>query len=129
MIYGILDVRTHHLRYVLAGHPGPVLAPAAGEPRLLHATGFPIGMFAGADYSDIDLELQAGDRLFLYSDGILEAVNPSGEQFGSERLRQAIQKRPLDTVEECSKDLLAEVLAWSSDHPDDDLSILALAID
>jgi sigma-B regulation protein RsbU (phosphoserine phosphatase) len=86
-------------------------------------------MFAGADYSDIDLELQAGDRLFLYSDGILEAVNPSGEQFGSERLRQAIQKRPLDTVEECSKDLLAEVLAWSSDHPDDDLSILALAID
>jgi sigma-B regulation protein RsbU (phosphoserine phosphatase) len=129
MIYGILDVRSRHLCYVSAGHSGPLLAPAGGEPTLLRVPRFPIGCFPEADYQDIHLELQPGDRLFLYSDGITEAANPAGEPFGLGRLRQAVQKHQHEGIQTCSRRILAEVLAWSSESPRDDLSILAVAIE
>jgi sigma-B regulation protein RsbU (phosphoserine phosphatase) len=128
MIYGILDVHTHRLRYVSAGHPGPILVPAGGQPQHLNVPGFPIGMVIDADYQDRELELHPGDRLFLYSDGITEAGNTAGEPFGPSRLRQVIRDCPSDAVDGATKAILGEVLAWSSNRPDDDLSILAVAI-
>jgi len=128
LMYGILDVRTCHLRYVSAGHPGPILVRAAEEPTYMSIQGFPIGCAAEAVYEERELELRPEDRLFLYSDGLTEAVNVAGQPFGIERLREAIRNSRLETVKACSKRVLAEVLAWSSDGPQDDLSILAMAI-
>jgi sigma-B regulation protein RsbU (phosphoserine phosphatase) len=129
MVYGILDVRTRRLRYVSAGHLGLLLVHAAGDPILLRVPGYPVGCYAEADYEETALELRPGDRLFLYSDGITEAVNPAGELFGLGRLRQAIRKDPRCAVEADCERILAEVLAWSSEGPPDDLSILAVAVD
>jgi sigma-B regulation protein RsbU (phosphoserine phosphatase) len=129
MIYGILDVRTRQLRYLSAGHPGPMLVPAAGEPKRLQVPGFPIGMVPDADYRDSTLDLQPGDRLFLFSDGITEAVNSAGEPFGAERLRELLRKSRGTTLDAAGGQILDEVLAWSLNSPDDDLSILALAIE
>jgi sigma-B regulation protein RsbU (phosphoserine phosphatase) len=129
MFYGILDVRSHRLRYVSAGHPDPVLAPSVGDPTPLHIPGFPIGCLANADYEDAELPLRPGDKLFLYSDGVTDAANAAKEPFGLARLSQAIQKHRGDPVQQCCKRILAEVLAWSSDSPKDDLSILTVAIE
>jgi sigma-B regulation protein RsbU (phosphoserine phosphatase) len=127
MIYGILDVRSRRLQFVTAGHPGPILVSAAGGLRQLRVPGFPIGLVAGADFSDTSLDLQPGDRLFLFSDGVTEANNTSEEQFGPQRLTEVIRNSRHCTVEAANQRILSEVLAWSSSNPDDDISILTVA--
>jgi sigma-B regulation protein RsbU (phosphoserine phosphatase) len=129
MVYGMLDVRTRCLRYVSAGHPGPILHSAGAEPTFIQVPGFPVGLAADADYTDSELQLKAGDRLFFYSDGITEAVDAAGQLLGLERLREAVRRSQRDTVEDSCAKILRDVLSWSLNSPDDDLSILALAIE
>jgi phosphoserine phosphatase RsbU/P len=120
-------VRTGCLRYVSAGHP-PVLHTAANsEPTFLRVAGYPIGCVEAAEYEEQDLLLRPGDRLFLYSDGLTEAISPTGEQFGTARLQRAIEAGKGEPLEACTQRLVGEVLQWTGDDPQDDLSVLALA--
>ncbi len=89
MIYGVLDARTGEFRYVSAGHPGPVHLPVGAAPVILESPGFPIGLAQDA-YEERSVRLAAGDRLYLYSDGVTEAMNPAREMFGDARLLEAI---------------------------------------
>ena len=77
MVYGILDSTTGEFRYVSAGHPGPVHLPAGAEPVILESRGTPIGLADDA-YEERSVRLSAGDRLYLYSDGVPEAMDPAG---------------------------------------------------
>jgi sigma-B regulation protein RsbU (phosphoserine phosphatase) len=93
LVYGILDLHEHRLRYVSAGHPQIVRHPRGEEPMLLEAAGFPVGVTpvgAEADYEENVVDLAPGDRLFIYSDGIPETMSPDGELFGCTRMMQAI---------------------------------------
>ena len=83
MVYGVFDVATRCLRFVSAGHPGLLHAPADGEPAILRVPGSPIGCIEDAEYEETALTLNPGDRLFLYSDGVIESFNPAGEAFGA----------------------------------------------
>ena len=81
MVYGILNAATGEFRYVSAGHPGPLYLPAGADPSILESPGFPIGL--GDDvYVERSVRLGPGDRLYLYSDGVPEAMDRAGGQFG-----------------------------------------------
>ena len=79
---GVLDLSTYTVRYVSAGHPGPVHVPADGAPVVLEAAGLPIGMFPDAEYAEFVTTLHGGDRLFFYSNGVTDAMNPADMDFG-----------------------------------------------
>jgi sigma-B regulation protein RsbU (phosphoserine phosphatase) len=128
MVYGVLDVRTGEFRYVSAAHPGPVHLPAGAGPVLLESPGFPIGL-AKDPYGERSLRLAAGDRLYLYSDGVSEAMDPDGELFGDARLLEAIGRGRSVPLPESVAALLAEVERWrGAASAQDDISILAVEV-
>jgi serine phosphatase RsbU (regulator of sigma subunit) len=87
--YGELDPATGRLVYVNAGHNPPYLYNGDGR-RTLDATAVVLGMIDGMPFPEASAELHAGSRLLLYTDGITEAEDRTGEQFGVERLEAAI---------------------------------------
>src|SRR5262249_10886268 len=86
LFYGVVDLDTCTLTYANAGHPGPVLLAEGAAPSVLPGSGLPIGVLEEAEYGDADVRLRPGERLWLYSDGLVEAMNPAGQQFGLGRL-------------------------------------------
>ena len=128
MVYGILDAATGEFRYVSAGHPGPVHLPSGGEPVILQNPGFPIGLADDA-YDERSVRLGMGDRLYLYSDGVHEAMDAAGKQFGEARLLGAINRARSDGLQESIATLLGEIARWhGSESPQDDISILAVEV-
>jgi sigma-B regulation protein RsbU (phosphoserine phosphatase) len=92
LFVGILDPQSKRLRYVNAGH-NPQFAFRAGEhARLdrLESTGTPIGLLPGRGYTQREIQLAAGDFLYFYTDGVVEAEDERGEMFGPERLEQLL---------------------------------------
>jgi sigma-B regulation protein RsbU (phosphoserine phosphatase) len=76
---------------VNAGHPHPAWKRADGSAEWAEIeTGFPIGIVEGAEFEQETIELQPGERICLFTDGITEAMNPEQECFGEQRLRQAV---------------------------------------
>ena len=126
MVYGILDAATGDFRYVSAGHPGPVHLPLGGAPVILESQGFPIGL-TDSPYEERSVRLAAGDRLYLYSDGVSEAMDPAGNQFGNARLMQAIDHARSETLKKSVETLLSAITQWQgSERFQDDISILAV---
>ena len=111
MIYGVLDAATGEFRYVSAGHPGPVHLPAGAGPVILESQGLPIGLAEDA-YEEQSIRLAAGDRLYLYSDGVPEAMDPDGEEFGYARLLQSIGRGRSEPLQEDVAALLGEIERW-----------------
>ena len=125
LVYGTLDAATGEFRYVTAGHPGPVHLPAGGDPVILESRGFPIGLADDA-HDERTVRLAAGDRVYLFSDGVPEAMNPAGEQYGDARLLAAIDRGRSVPLATAVAALQAEVEQWcGSTGPHDDLSIVA----
>ncbi len=128
MIYGVLDARTGEFRYVSAGHPGPVHLAAGARPVILESPGFPIGLAQNA-YEEWSVRLAAGDRLYLYSDGVTEMMNPAGELFGDARLVEAIGRGRSVSLQESVDDLMGEIERWrGAASAQDDISIVAVEV-
>jgi serine phosphatase RsbU (regulator of sigma subunit) len=86
LFVGILDPAVRRLRYINAGHhPQYVLRRRGGLDRMA-STGLPVGLLAGRGYSEGTVQLDAGDLIFFYTDGCVEAENDAGDMFGAERL-------------------------------------------
>lgn len=88
---GILDPRARRLRWVNAGHNPQYVVRAGGGLERMESTGRPIGLLAGGGYEQRDLELFAGDLLFFYTDGCVEAEAGDGVMFGTERLEAVLE--------------------------------------
>jgi sigma-B regulation protein RsbU (phosphoserine phosphatase) len=86
----ILDVASHQLRYVNAGHNPQYLLRRSGGLEEMPSTGLPIGMLSGRGYRERTASVAQGDLLFFYTDGCVEAENESGEMFGPERLEAVL---------------------------------------
>jgi len=128
MIYGVLDTRTGEFRYVSAGHPGPVHLPAGAGPVILESPGFPIGLAEDA-YAERSVRLAAGDRLYLYSDGVTEMMDPAGALFGEARLLEAIGRDRSLPLEESVAALGSAVERWrGAASAQDDVSIVAVEV-
>ena len=126
-LYGILNTHSGHFRYVSAGHPGPLQVHGDGKSILHPQEGFAIGWFPDSTYQESVIELRPGDRLYLYSDGILEAMNSEDELFGPERLVETLEERKNLTLQGSVEGLVECGRQWSGDVGFvDDVSILAL---
>jgi serine phosphatase RsbU (regulator of sigma subunit) len=98
-----------------------------GAVEVIGDGGFPVGMIPGVSYEKLEFDLGPGDRLFVYSDGLIEAEGQDGEQFSESRLRQLVR----ETAAEPSSVLLDRIdgvlRKWrGSETLDDDLSVLML---
>jgi sigma-B regulation protein RsbU (phosphoserine phosphatase) len=128
MIYGILSVDSGLFEYASAGHPGPIHLPVGAIPKILESEGLPIGLGDDA-YEERSVHLSAGDRLFLYSDGVPEAMNLAGIQFGKTRLMDVIERTRTVALQTSVSSLLNEITRWQgSETPQDDVSVLAIEI-
>ena len=83
--YGILDTAKHSFEYCDAGHPGPILI-SKDSVQHLRVDGAVLGVFPEWKYEDARIELNSGDRMLLFTDGITEASNGAGEEFGEDQL-------------------------------------------
>ena len=88
------DPATRQLTYVNAGHNAPILRRANGAFETLEVGGLPLGIKVGAEYQTATLELRPGDALIFFTDGVVEAFNESGEEFGNSRWQGAIRSLP-----------------------------------
>lgn len=92
LFYSELDPRTHQLTYINAGHNPPLLVRASGEVTTLDIGGFPVGITPFCEYREGWAELQLGDVMVIYSDGVTESVNEQEEEFGEARLIEIVQR-------------------------------------
>jgi phosphoserine phosphatase RsbU/P len=128
LLYGVLDAATGEFRYVAAGHPGPVHLAAGARPVALASPGFPLGLAEDA-YAERTVRLAAGDRLYLYSDGLPEAMSPAGEPYGDARLLAAVGRGRSAPLATAVAALQAEVELWCGPTgPRDDVSIVAVGL-
>ena len=88
--YAVLDLRSGALQYCNCGHNAPVLIPASGEPRRLLSTGLPLALFADRPATALSIQLNPGDNLVLFTDGVTEAINPLKEEFGDSLLLETL---------------------------------------
>jgi sigma-B regulation protein RsbU (phosphoserine phosphatase) len=114
LFYGVFEGATRTLRYVNAGHNPPVVLRHNGSIDWLKIGGAPVGMFPDSNYEESVVQLSGGDRVIVYSDGVIEAADRSGEEWGVQGLLKAtVHGRP-----QCPED--AEGLVqWIFDSMDD----------
>jgi sigma-B regulation protein RsbU (phosphoserine phosphatase) len=127
------DPGTRILRYVNAGHLPPIVFKrnGGGEPEVLRLEeGGPVlGVVAGAEYEQGQAEVNVGDLLVLYSDGVVEAANASDEQFGEERLLALIRENLARPSAEIRDEILRQVHAFlGAQPPQDDLTLVVARI-
>jgi sigma-B regulation protein RsbU (phosphoserine phosphatase) len=111
--YGILDASNGLLAYSNAGHNPPLLLNAS-EARFIEYGEQPLGMFPETRYHQHHLRLRAGDVLVLYTDGVTEASNPEGVEFGRERLAEAVKQNYERPARELIASLEMAVLEWTA---------------
>ena len=92
LFYAELDPTNGSLAFLNAGHNPPLIVHAGGTMEQLAAGGLPLGIMANADFREGKTKLHPGDVLVIYSDGVSEAVNPTGEEFGPTRLYETVSR-------------------------------------
>jgi sigma-B regulation protein RsbU (phosphoserine phosphatase) len=130
LFYGYVDLASNRLTYTNAKHPGPVILAGGAELSVLQSSGFPVGVLEQAEYEDAEVRLRPGDRFWLYSDGLLEAMDPAGEQFGKGRLFTELHAASADALSGAVRKVLRRVESWAAEQgPQDDISLVAFEID
>jgi len=91
VFYAVIDARTGTVTYANGGHNRPYVVGVDGDPRAMPLTGGALlGVMPGMPYDSVTLTLQPGETLFLYTDGVSEAMNAAEEQFGEKRLEAVL---------------------------------------
>ncbi len=131
--YVYLDLESRIMRYGGAGHPAILLRSGlCGTVSELEENGLFLGPFADAVYSSVEIPIAVGDRVLLYTDGVLECMNEAGEEFGLVRLKQYLETGSGQTAEEFLDALMGELWKWAGQASGtpltDDITLLAIDI-
>jgi sigma-B regulation protein RsbU (phosphoserine phosphatase) len=127
--YAILNAEDRTLRYENAGHCPAILLRASGETELLSGDGAVLGVLPDWQYKDFAVQLAAGDRLLLFTDGVTEAANSEFEEFGNARIIQTLRvKDETVTALATQRRILEGVTRFCSSNFQDDATILVAAI-
>lgn len=125
LFFGVVEPDASLLRYVSAGHNPALLARRSGGVERLHATGVPVGLLPNGSWTEGTAPFHPGDLLCVYSDGFNEATNADDEEFGLERLEQALVARLPLPARDLSDDLFREVALFAQGVPQyDDQTLL-----
>jgi sigma-B regulation protein RsbU (phosphoserine phosphatase) len=134
IVYATLDMDQRLFTYVSAGHPPVVHLRRGSDPVLHTSTGSPIALvpaeLSPSEYEESTVKLEPGDRLYLLSDGIPEAHQPDGEEYGEERISSTLQGCFDVDLDASITRLLDDVWDWmGGTGPGDDVSVLAIEIE
>ena len=127
LVYGILDRKRMTLTYELAGHNAPLLLRGS-KVIPLPGSGPVLGILPGAVFSDQTFPLNPGDRILISTDGVTEAFNPNGEEFGDDRLVAAALNGG-GTAHSIRTEVMRAVSLFAEDHFHDDASLLVVRLD
>jgi sigma-B regulation protein RsbU (phosphoserine phosphatase) len=116
--YVYLDCEAKRFRYAGAGHP-PMLLLRGKQVREVEENGLILAAFNFAAYSEVEVSLQEGDRVVLYTDGLIEAADGMGEFFGQERLSQLLVSTGSLPASEAADKIIDSVRSWSRAQEDD----------
>jgi sigma-B regulation protein RsbU (phosphoserine phosphatase) len=111
--YGVLDASNKTLAYTNAGHNPPLLMDADGSARFIERGGLPLGMFRDTRYYEYYLALEPGQILVLYTDGVTEANNESGQEYERERLERTVRAGRHLSAKELINFIYDDVLEWT----------------
>jgi sigma-B regulation protein RsbU (phosphoserine phosphatase) len=129
-VYGVLNVRTRQFCFVSAGSPGPLVVHADGTSDVHDVPAVPLGMFPDSEYEDTVIQLQAGDRLYLHSDGLYEERNPeTREEFGRVRMQAELCTAASSPFVVSLDGLLQSVTEWhGSEALSDDVAVMGFSV-
>jgi sigma-B regulation protein RsbU (phosphoserine phosphatase) len=108
MIYAVLDPERKTLTFASAGHLPPLLVDGEDTRFLPSERGMPLGLGFG-DFSETKVSIPPGARLVFYSDGITEASDPAGAEYGAERLQEHAQR-----ADACSESIVSDVRSFAN---------------
>ncbi len=126
-----IDTENHTARYSAAGHP-PLLCwkNACSELQRLESNGLLFGIMQDCEYPVRNLAVEAGHRFLIYTDGLVEPENASGESFGERRLEQVVRDNRLQPASELVEHLLSELRKWqpASTSQQDDITLIVVDV-
>ncbi len=128
LFYGVFDQGTRTLQYVNAGHNPPMVVRQDGSVIWLRAGGLPVGMFPHASYEQNAVELDPGDLVVAYTDGVTEAISPAGEEWGVDGLLRAATVRATQSAEGIVSAIFASMDEFSRGRQTDDATVVVLRV-
>ena len=128
LFYGVFDGATRALRYVNAGHNPPTVIRQDHSVVRLERGGPPVGMFPNWTYEEGAVQLDPGDLVLAYTDGVTEAVNPAGEEWGEEGLLRAAAEHDAQSAGEMVEGIFRSMDEFSLGHQTDDATVLVLRV-
>ncbi len=129
---GIVDTNTGRMETINAGHNEPFLVRRSGRMEKLYTGGLILGMFDFAEYESQETKLSPGDTIYLYTDGISEASDPAGDEFGDSRLEELVRAQANHPPREMLAEIERHIREWTGRHrpdegfPHDDFTHLAI---
>ncbi len=126
--YAHFDGSTRRLAYVNAGHNAPFVVRSDGSHERLRDGGAVLGVFASRNYELGSAQLFAGDRVILFTDGVTEACDLAGEEFGEARLLRLLEEHRTLSANELQAKIIAVVAEFSGGRWQDDATLLVLAV-
>jgi phosphoserine phosphatase RsbU/P len=126
-VYGVLDNETRVWKYCNAGHLYPLVV-SANSVRTLKEGGAVLGVFPDWQYLDSEVELKAGDRLLLFTDGITEASSDDGTEFGEENIAAVALAYQGTSAVELNERILARASQFCHSRFEDDATLLVVAV-
>jgi sigma-B regulation protein RsbU (phosphoserine phosphatase) len=126
--YARVDATGRRIVYANAGHNPPLLIRSDGTCERLTDGGTVLGVFPETAYDQGELALGSGDRLLFYTDGITEARNPDGDEYGEEKLAEAAVLSRTQGVDTMKDTLMASVNDFTGGKFDDDATLIVVGI-
>jgi sigma-B regulation protein RsbU (phosphoserine phosphatase) len=127
LFLGILDPDGRQIHYANGGHNSPFVFSADAKPTKLTAHGMMLGFMEDFNFGESTIDLAPGDLLVAYSDGITEATNSEREQFGEQRLIEAVREYREASAGDLIEDLLRAVSEFAADCPQsDDMTLVII---
>ena len=124
----MIDTKENRLTYANAGHCPPILFHKSGEAVPLKEGATPLGIFPDRKYEDTGLQLESGDRLALYTDGLTEAMNSDEQEFGEERLVKLVRRNIALSASELLTAIKKEVVSFCNGSFQDDFTLVVVAV-
>jgi phosphoserine phosphatase RsbU/P len=128
LFYGVFYRETRMLRYVNAGHNPPMIIRRDGSILWLETGGAPVGMFPDWKYEEATVPVQPGEIVVAFSDGVVEAVNPAGEEWGIEGVHTAACQAARKTADEIVHAIFSRMEEFSRGHQTDDASVIVVRV-